>query len=148
MLILYGYMQDQVVAFWNNLDSQLELSLEVLDDFVSEAKEVHQAGNGWLNYGLPLHRMREIGFYSKLFDMLDERPLGKDELRDMVRLLFGTAHMDGLPDPEVDWDGFVEAVDRINRSQGQTWNPITKRMEYWIDIRKLKGAYGKGWWFW
>ena len=92
------------MEFWNNLDHELELSLEVLDDFSAEAQEIAKAGNAWLNYGLPLHRMREMGFYSKLFDLLDERPLGKDELRDMVRLLFGTAHVDGLPDPEADWD--------------------------------------------
>eukprot|EP00977_Amphora_coffeiformis_P009970 scaffold2330_cov153-Amphora_coffeaeformis.AAC.2 len=120
---------------------------EVLDDFIAEAKEIQET-NAWLNYGLPLHRMREMGFYSKLFDMLDERKLAKDELRDFFRLLFGTNHMDGVPDPEADWSGFVDSIERLCRKEGKTWNPITKRMDYWVDIRKLKRAYKKKGWFW
>lgn len=139
--------EDQVVDFWNNLDSQLELSLEVLDDFIAEAKEI-QDTNPWLNYGLPLHRMREMGFYSKLFDMLDERKLLKDELREFFRLLFGNNNMDGVPDPEADWQGFLNAIERLNKKEGKTWNPITRRMEYWVDIKKLKRSYGKGWFHW
>lgn len=136
--------EDAVVDFWNNLDSQLELSLEVLDDFIAEAKEI-QATNPWLNYGLPLHRMREMGFYSKLFDLLDERALAKDELTEFFRLLFGP--IDGVPDPLADWSAFCDAVERQNRIAGKTWNPISRRMEYWVDIRKLKRTYKRGW-FW
>jgi hypothetical protein len=122
------------------------LSLEVLDDFVAEAKEIQET-NIWLNYGLPLHRMREMGFYSKLFDLLDERKLSKDELREFFRLLFGTSNMDSVPDPEGDWKGFCDAIERLSHKEGKTWNPITKRMDYWVDVRKLKRAYKKGWFF-
>jgi len=52
--------EDAIVEFYNNIDSQLELSVEVLDDFIGEAKEVHDT-NPWLNYTLPIHRMREMG---------------------------------------------------------------------------------------
>lgn len=135
-----------MVDFWNNLDNQLELSLEVLDDFVAEAKEIQQT-NPWLNYGLPLHRMREMGFYSKLFDMLDEKELAKDELRDFFRLLFGNNSMDGVPDPEANWKLFLESIDLLNKKEGKTWNPVSRKMEYWVDIRKLKRIYSKGW-FW
>ena len=31
---------DSVVDYWNNIDGQLELDMDVLDDFASEAKEV------------------------------------------------------------------------------------------------------------
>ena len=43
--------EDKVVEFYNELDNQLELSLEVLDDFIAEAGEVHEH-NPWLNYAL------------------------------------------------------------------------------------------------
>ena len=51
---------EHVVNFYNDLDEQLELSLEVLDDFESEALEVYEH-NKWLNYTLPIHRLREAG---------------------------------------------------------------------------------------
>ena len=31
---------DRVVQYWNNIDSELELEMDVLDDFSGEAKEV------------------------------------------------------------------------------------------------------------
>ena len=42
---------EYVVNFYNDLDEQLELLLEVLDDFKSEALEVYEH-NKWLNYTL------------------------------------------------------------------------------------------------
>merc|ERR1712157_161158 len=78
--------EDSVVEFYNDLDSELELSLEVLDDFTGEAEEVYEF-NKWLNYALPLHRIREMGFSHKLFDLLDERALSKSELMEFFVLI-------------------------------------------------------------
>ena len=36
----------------------------------------------------PLHRIREMGFNHKLFDLLDERALTKDELLSFFALIF------------------------------------------------------------
>jgi hypothetical protein len=133
--------EDNVVEFYNNLDSQLELSLEVIDDFTGEAKEVFEY-NKWLNYCLPLHRIREMGFNHKLFDLLDERKFTKDELRQFFLLIFGPDKFDGVPDPQIDWKGFVKRIQLISNGEKQQWNPINKKMMPWIDIRKLNSAYG------
>ncbi len=130
----------KVVEFYNDLDSQLELSVEVLDDFVGEAEEVYEY-NQWLNYALPLHRIREMGFSHKLFDLLDERKFTLEEIRQFCYLLFGP--IDGLPDPQIDLAGFLKVIYRVVNQEKKQWNPIKKRMMPWIDIQKIQTVYGK-----
>jgi Mg-chelatase subunit ChlD len=134
--------EDNVTEYYNNLDSQLELSLEVLDDFSGEAKEVYEY-NKWLNYALPIHRIREMGFHHRLFDLLDERKLTLDELREFLILLYGQDLFDGVPDHHFDWDGFLGRLSTIIYQEKNQWNPITKKMEPWINIKKLKKAYSE-----
>lgn len=127
----------QIVDFYNDLDEQLgELSfLDVLDDYQAEASEVY-SHNPWLNYALVLHRLREMGMQgsSALFDLLDERPFTRDEIRDFCALLFGT---DLLPDPWYDWDNFLAEVDRLQQREEYHWDPRKEAMAPWIDIDQL-----------
>jgi hypothetical protein len=134
--------EESVVNFYNELDTQLELSLEVLDDFLEEANEVY-AHNPWLNYALPLHRLREMGYQHRSFDMLDERKFTMGELREFCGLLFGDGKStDQLPDPAADWKAFAKAIEaRMYKEKGQ-WNPIKKKVTPWIDMRKLNKIYG------
>lgn len=104
------------------MDEQLELSMDVLDDFCGEAQEVHEH-NKWLNYALPIHRLRELGFHHRVFDMIDERQLTKGELRSLCVLLFGQANFDGVPDPAVDWKGFFKEVEKM----------LGKEESYWVS---------------
>ena len=134
--------EDDVVEYYNNLDAQLELSIEVLDDFTQEAKEVC-AKNAWLNYALPLHRCREMGYYNRLFDLLDERLLSLEELREFLFLLFGAENFDGVPDPQTDWRGFMRSIASIVGSEKKQWNPVTKRLSPWVNIKKLDKEYRK-----
>eukprot|EP00568_Trieres_chinensis_P018080 CAMPEP_0183327360 /NCGR_PEP_ID=MMETSP0160_2-20130417/83723_1 /TAXON_ID=2839 ORGANISM="Odontella Sinensis, Strain Grunow 1884" /NCGR_SAMPLE_ID=MMETSP0160_2 /ASSEMBLY_ACC=CAM_ASM_000250 /LENGTH=311 /DNA_ID=CAMNT_0025495485 /DNA_START=495 /DNA_END=1430 /DNA_ORIENTATION=- len=133
--------EDDVVEYYNDLDEQLELSLEVLYGFVAEAKEVFEC-NRWLNYALPLHRMRELGFHDRVFDLIDERALTKSELRQFCLLLFGDTHFDGVPDPSVDWLGFLNELERVVANSGKVWDPLKKRVLPWIDTRELDQIYG------
>lgn len=57
--------EEKVTEFYNNLDGMLDLSLEVLDDYIGECGEV-QTQNPWLNYALPMHRCRELGYHDRL----------------------------------------------------------------------------------
>ena len=78
--------EDNVVNYWNGIDSQLELELEILDDLVSEAKEVHKLNN-WFTYGEPLHMLRQFGVSLRELDMLDEKALTADQIRDVCAIM-------------------------------------------------------------
>ena len=134
---------ETVVEYYNNLDAQLELSIEVLDDFMGESEEVNSY-NSWLNYALPLHRVREMGFNHRLLDLLDERKFTLDEVAAFVRLLFGDECFDGVPDPHMDFTGFLDSLASIVHNEKRQWNPRTKKMEPWINMKKLKKIYGRG----
>ena len=134
--------EDDVVEFYNDIDEQLELSIEVLDDFVGEAQEVYEH-NKWLNYALPLHRCRELGFEDRVFDLIDERALTKSEIFQFCRIIFGEEEFDSVPDPSIDLRGFLSEIDRIMESSTQKqWNPITKKVQPWINTRNLESFYG------
>jgi len=135
----------EVVKYYNQLDdhlgnSSLKLSIEVLDDWVGEAQEVYGM-NPWLNYGRCLHRIREMGFHNQLFDLLDERALNLSELKEFLTFLFGPEAFIGAPDSSVDFKGFVNHVKAVSSKADQVWNPVSKRMGPWIDVKKLKSIY-------
>ena len=132
---------DEVAEFYNNLDDQLELDIDVLDDVCAEALEVHEH-NKWLNYGLPLHRCREMGFHHRVLDLIDERPLTKTELRELLQILLGD--LDGIPDPSIDWLEFSNGVEGILKREKLTWNPVSKKMAPWINMQELNREYGDG----
>ena len=66
---------------------QVELPLDVLDDFTSEAAEVAKCGNGWVAYSPALHMVREFGTLVGLLDLLDERRLRPGEAATLAGLL-------------------------------------------------------------
>ena len=82
-----------------------------------------------------------------MFDLLDEQALTKGQLRDFFRILFGDDLMDGVPDPEADWKAFCSSIQRLVDNEKKAWNPITKKMQPWVDMKRLKKDYGGGW-FW
>merc|ERR1719464_1337809 len=71
---------EAVVDFYNKIDEEVELPLDILDDIQGEAKEVYDSGNGWLTYSPMIHRIREGGTMNKLFDLLDERAFNIPEI--------------------------------------------------------------------
>lgn len=75
-----------VVEFWNNIDKQLELNIDVIDDLEGEAKEIYKVNN-WMTYGVQLQRFREFGSTSKEMDVIDESALGKEQMRSVCGVL-------------------------------------------------------------
>jgi hypothetical protein len=77
---------ESIVSYWNNIDSELELEMDVLDDYFGEAKEVTNQ-NPWLTYGEPLHRLREWGIQLRELDLIDESPLQPNQIQRVVNLM-------------------------------------------------------------
>merc|ERR1712083_210655 len=67
------------VKFYNKIDDELELPLDILDDFESEAAELRENGNSFFTYTPLLHRIREAGTLCKLLDAIDEQELSPQE---------------------------------------------------------------------
>ena len=122
---------------------QLELSIEVIDDYFHEAEQVN-ASNPWLNYAMPLHRCREMGFHPRVFDLLDERLLNKDELLEFLKQVFGEAVILKAPDIPTEWKKFATFLQALLDREMQHCNPRTKRMCQWIDMKELNRCYGGG----
>ena len=137
---------ESVVDFYNRLDEILELSIDVLDDFVGEAKEVYDC-NPWLTYSMPLHRMREMGYHDRLFDLIDERKLTTNEVRSFCILLFGYDTFDGAPDPSANWKKFVKQLERSLHTTPTHWNPVKNKAKPLVSVKKLNRLYGKSCWF-
>ena len=113
------------------------------DDFLTEAKRI-QENNPWLNYALCLHRSREMGYHNRVFNSLQRQQLDKDELRDLLVVLFGSKAMLGAPDIHTEWKDFYKFMSALNEQEGKHWNARTKKVESWIDLRKLDKAYNDG----
>jgi len=130
---------DKVLDYWNNVDEELELDMDVLDDLKGEAAEVHEH-NPWLTYGQPLHWVRERGAQSKLFDLIDEKPLTLTEVHAMAELVFGCR----LPHPEADWTGFQRALAEHNRAAPSVRDPLkSKQRDEWIRVKKVRKIRGQ-----
>jgi len=136
--------EKRVVDYWNNIDidAGFGLQLEVLDDHLSEAKEVARH-NRWLNYALPLHRCREMGCQMRIVDLIDERKLTPHEMREFCLVLLGTKP-ESLPDPNKSLRTFSKALEAELKNHRLQWDPVKKKMKPWIDIKALNQIYGKG----
>jgi len=81
--------ETEVVEYWNDVDKNLELKMEVLEDIFEETEEVYEH-NPWLTYCEPLHRLREFGVVLGEIDMLDEAPLSLEQIRLVCSIMYDT----------------------------------------------------------
>jgi len=128
--------EEPVVQYWNSVDQQLELELDVLDDFESEAKEIAKV-NSWFTYGEPLHRLREFGITIKEMDQLDEAPLLPDQIRKVAALImFGNVPPD-MP-PTDDLNEFMNYMQPRVDALPVTWCPLLKSQSPWIRLTEME----------
>lgn len=73
--------------YWASIDSEIELSLDVVQSHIFEAEEIYPL-NPWLNYSLPLHRLRETGITFREADFIDEKRLTADQIRNFCLFMY------------------------------------------------------------
>ena len=135
---------DEICNYYNDIDEQLEIDLEVLDDFVGEGEEVFGC-NPWVNYCLPIQRIREFGFHDKVFDLIDERLLSRSDLRAYIAILTNKSVRE-VPDPSLDWLAFSKYADEAIRPLGKLYDPNKKRPAKLVDLAVMATSYGEGGW--
>ena len=134
----------KAMQYYRKLDKKLEIPIECVSDYITESKEVRK-WNPWLNYSQQVHQCREIGFHHRVFDLLDERPLTKDDLLEFLTILFGEELFDSNVAPSVhtNWNDFLHYVkNQVLSLYEKQYSPITKKVEDIIDVKGLATAHG------
>jgi hypothetical protein len=132
--------EESTVQFYNKIDDELELPLDILDDFASEAKEITDKGNGFFAYTPLLHRIREAGTLCKLLDNLDEAQFTPRDVRKMVELLSNDCTpMRAGTDRE-----FIQHVEKMIASAKPVYDPVKQRMTPFVNVKKLRVAMKVG----
>lgn len=130
-----------IIDFYNGIDEELEIPLDIIDDMSSEAIEViRENKNDWFAYTPLLHRIREAGTLCKVLDTIDERPLRPQEVRYLAELLSGSVHsLSNLSDKE-----FINEMQRLVESSPQVYDAATQDMRPVLNVAKLRVAMKVG----
>lgn len=126
-----------VLVFSSSIDNDLELKLDVLDDFKGEGEEVHSV-NPWISYAPALHRVREWGVRNNVFDLMDERLLSSTEAVELIGLVLGRDRVDTLPQPTADSKNFLRGVEALLREAGPVFDARSERVLPWFDLKVFR----------
>lgn len=131
---------DSVASFYGDIDKEVELSLEVLDDLTSEARELRGVGNAFLTYSPLIHRIRESGTFCKVFDILDERALTQGEIYLLAQLLLRQSPSDPMLPREP--KEFCAEVERRVQAGARCFEPVWRTMAPQFDVSYLRWSMG------
>lgn len=129
-----------VVDYWDNIDKQLELELDVIDDITCDGQQVGKV-NEWITYGEPLHRLREFGAAIKEMDLIDESQLSSEQMRSMCAYLLAGGDISAIPHPDEDWNEFMKVIIGYCLKEPKVFCPLTETFQPWVSPEKLTKVY-------
>jgi hypothetical protein len=129
-----------VIDYYNQIDDEVDLPLDILDDVQGESAEIHMAGNGWLTYTPMIHRIREAGVMDKLFDLLDERPF---EPHEIAAFLGYVLRKRGDPKLPADPDGLYQTVEAACNAADLAFDGKSAKMAPPVSLKLLSKALRK-----
>lgn len=57
---------------------------------------------------------------------------------------YGSGRIDTLSMPEVNWKGFLQGIEDINKTTHKVYNPASGKQKDWVDVAKLNKSYQGG----
>jgi len=132
--------EEEIIKYWNNIDAELEIEMDVLDDLAGEAKEIREA-NPWIYYHSELHRLREFGSAMKELDLIDESLLSSEQMVAVVSALLCDEGDPKLPLPDVNFSEFISIVKRLSAQRPLIFDPILKVPAPPINVARLSASY-------
>eukprot|EP00933_Yihiella_yeosuensis_P084651 TRINITY_DN9925_c0_g1_i1.p1 TRINITY_DN9925_c0_g1~~TRINITY_DN9925_c0_g1_i1.p1 ORF type:complete len:427 (+),score=45.90 TRINITY_DN9925_c0_g1_i1:79-1359(+) len=129
-----------VHAFYNSVHNDLELPLNIVRDYLNEARKVHRSGNGWFTYTPLLHRVREGGCLQKILDVLNERPLVELEVCALMALLFQDPEHTACPQGPKQ---LLELAATVNATENLVFHPRLRQMAPPLNLSRLQAALGR-----
>lgn len=130
---------DNVAGFYDAVDKEVELPLDIVDDLRGEAVNIYRL-NPWLTYSPVLHTIREAGTLSKVFDFMDERTLTSAEVALCAQLILQKASTGSMPAYPRQPEAFLAAVDKDLLSAPVVYDGRTGRMNPPLNVKALQVA--------
>lgn len=145
-ILIFNIITDaqHIVEYYNDLDVNLNKGLEemtpvvdVLDDLLSEAKEVHRA-NPWLVYSYAIHKKRISGTDHIVYDLMDEETLSLFYANILIKLILKRDDIPEIDSPE--YFPFLEVVAKEN----MVYDILSGTFKPFVNVNALKWEYYYG----
>jgi len=125
--------QRNIIDYYNDLDNDREIKLDVIDDLIGESEEVHDK-NPWLVYFELLHLFRDRDGVHKICDKLDE---AKFSISDIHTFCVNVLGIENLPDSD-NFEEFIKHLEDYLRDEPDVYCNYTKRYKPLLDVRKIR----------
>ncbi len=145
ILIRLCTSEEKVVNFWNKVKEDIENRIDVLDDLRSQSVQVSHH-NSSLTYGEPIHRMREFGMSTNLFQIMDSVELSPEYFSTFCELIYGKEKVRHLIPAECNMAKFLDQLEELHNNHDdprslQTFCVQNNIMKNWVSLKQARYIY-------